>query len=260
MNGSMAAAGCLVALAFLHSALGERVVLGPLLAQEWVVGHPRNVIDRILRFAWHLTSLAWLGLAAVVVGAEPAVAVGVVRLASAAVVFFALRSHLAWPLFLLAGVAALDHGDVLPSWYRPAAGIVAIAGLAVAAALHLYWVLGGQWMADRAIPTHPGPASSTAATAVFLPGPVATAAVAGALLVMAAAIGAATVGTGGALVRVVGWVGVALFALRVVGDGRFIGFTKSIRSTPFARADDRIFTPLIVLLALAATGGLLSTM
>ena len=58
---------CLLAIA--HSFLGERYILVRLFRRE---GLPRlfggtEFTKRTLRFAWHLTSVAWLGLAAVLV-------------------------------------------------------------------------------------------------------------------------------------------------------------------------------------------------
>jgi hypothetical protein len=61
--------GCLLALfiGFVHSALGERYILTrlfrrsdlpKLLGSDWFT-------KRVLRFAWHLTTLAWWGFAAI---------------------------------------------------------------------------------------------------------------------------------------------------------------------------------------------------
>ena len=49
-----------------------------------------------------------------------------------------------------------------------------------------------------------------------------------------------------------------LWVLRAIGDGRQTGFSKSDRSTPFAAWDDRLFTPLVVLLALSTGAALLA--
>ncbi len=48
----------------------------------------------------------------------------------------------------------------------------------------------------------------------------------------------------------------AALAARTVGDGRQSGFTKTDRSTSFAKADDSIYTPLVTLLLLGALGAL----
>jgi hypothetical protein len=63
----LSAAGLTVLLGAGHSYLGERALIGPLLRMDGLprilgdVGHTRT----ILRFAWHLTSLLWWGLAAI---------------------------------------------------------------------------------------------------------------------------------------------------------------------------------------------------
>ncbi|MBK8214484.1 MAG: hypothetical protein IPK71_12145 [Myxococcales bacterium] len=59
-------AATLVVLALLHSALGEKLLLRPLLTSALPrEGLPlgRAFTARTLRFAWHLLSVAWLALA-----------------------------------------------------------------------------------------------------------------------------------------------------------------------------------------------------
>ena len=67
---------------------------------------------RTLRFAWHLTSIAWFGLAAILVPlSHPPVTSGLLgyvmgwtfMVTSAAILIGSRGRHLAWPLFL--GVA-----------------------------------------------------------------------------------------------------------------------------------------------------------
>jgi hypothetical protein len=43
-----------------------------------------------------------------------------------------------------------------------------------------------------------------------------------------------------------------IFAARALGDFRFVGFTKSVRDSRFARLDTRVYSPLCVLLAALA--------
>lgn len=113
----LAAAIILVGLALAHSWLGERRLIGPLLAQarEGMLARSRFA-RQTLRFAWHLTSVAFVGLAAPLVvyafhqiddGARLALrliaacafVMGAIALASSR------GRHLAWPFFL--GAAAL---------------------------------------------------------------------------------------------------------------------------------------------------------
>lgn len=63
------AASLLIAVAFAHSYLGERYILIRLFKRDSL---PRlfgsdDFTKRTLRFAWHLTSIAWLGMAGIIV-------------------------------------------------------------------------------------------------------------------------------------------------------------------------------------------------
>ena len=43
-----------------------------------------------------------------------------------------------------------------------------------------------------------------------------------------------------------------MWGIRAGGDGRYVGFTKSLRSTRFAERDDAIYTPLVTLFVTGA--------
>lgn len=109
------AAALLVAVGFAHSVLGERFILvrlfrrhdlPQLFGSDWFT-------RRTLRFAWHITSLAWFGFAAVLlrVSSLPAgsaagvlEAVSITFLASGALSAVASRGrHLSWVVFLVIG-------------------------------------------------------------------------------------------------------------------------------------------------------------
>ena len=64
------AAGLFVNGALVHSVAGERLLIIPVLSMELpeFLGS-RWMAERTLRMAWHLTSVAWLGLAATLVAA-----------------------------------------------------------------------------------------------------------------------------------------------------------------------------------------------
>lgn len=116
MRGLLLVAAALLALiALAHSVLGERYILVRLFRRE---GLPRlfgsdGFTRRTLRFAWHLTSVAWLGFAALLAlqarapesdGALLAVVVATF-LAHAAITALASRGkHFAWPVFLAVAV------------------------------------------------------------------------------------------------------------------------------------------------------------
>ena len=104
---------CAVGLA--HSYLGERYILIRLFRRDNL---PRlrgsDVFTKnTLRFAWHLTTVAWWGAAAALLAlgvGSPRLAVqclSVTFLLTALVAVVASRGrHLAWPVFLLIGIAA----------------------------------------------------------------------------------------------------------------------------------------------------------
>ncbi len=114
----LGAAALLVLIAAAHSILGERYILRRLFRRDDL---PRLFggdwfTRRTLRFAWHITSVAWLGFAAVLV----LLAVGgpvdrdgvlaVVALTFLVTAMIALAAsrgkHLSWPVFLAIAVFA----------------------------------------------------------------------------------------------------------------------------------------------------------
>ncbi len=112
------AAALIVAVALGHSYLGERFILIRLFRRDDLpkLFGGTEFTRRTLRFAWHITSLAWLGLAAVLVliaraRATPAalgLAVGLTFLAHCLVALVGSRGrHLSWIVFLAIGVLAI---------------------------------------------------------------------------------------------------------------------------------------------------------
>jgi len=115
-----AAAGIAVGAAVMHSLLGERRMIGPILeaAPPGPAVLRSSLSRRILRFAWHVTSLAWLAQAAVLAivatfpsgaqGRPTVVVTGVSFLVIAAIAVAISRGrHVGWPLLAAVGVAAL---------------------------------------------------------------------------------------------------------------------------------------------------------
>jgi len=247
---SLIVTACLVLLAIAHSVLGEREILRPLFAAEWSQPTPRWAMERILRLAWHLTSFGWLALAAIAAGAPVGLTIGVFGVASGALVLVMLRGHLAWPLFLLCGAGGLAGDGLLPRegllGFVVAGAVVAVG----AALLHFYWAGGGRWGIEVAIPTRGDGAQS------FTPPAPVTAGVGVALLTLAGLSVWVWRGTAPSVARWGLIVALVLLVGRAVGDGRSVGFSKSSHSTPFERWDDRLFTPLVVVLAFGAGGAL----
>ncbi|HVM45186.1 MAG TPA: hypothetical protein VM582_04565 [Candidatus Thermoplasmatota archaeon] len=108
MDPLLALAALLTAgIAVAHSYLGERYILvrlfrrpdlPKLFGSDWFT-------KRTLRFAWHITSIAWLGLAAALF-VEPRIAVSAAFAASALVSLVGARGrHYSWAVF--GAIAAL---------------------------------------------------------------------------------------------------------------------------------------------------------
>ena len=118
------------------------------------------------------------------------------------------------------------------------------------AGLHAYWALGGQAGLQAALPAQPN------GSLALRPGPALTWVVALALLLLAALSLAHLRLPAPGWLRLADAATAALFALRGVGDFRYVGLTKRVHDTTFARLDTRWYTPLC--LALAASGAALA--
>ncbi|MCD1260099.1 DUF3995 domain-containing protein [Paenibacillus athensensis] len=130
--------------------------------------------------------------------------------------------------------------------------VSAIAALLLLAAggMHVYWAFGGQAGASVVIPRKEGESAP-----LFKPRKAETTIVGLALWAMAGALLAQS----GALPfyepsRLTKWVCLLcalVFALRAIGDFRYMGLIKKIKTTRFAYWDTRLFTPLCLVLSLA---------
>ena len=127
-------------------------------------------------------------------------------------------------------------------------GSIAIVILTALGALHVYWALGGRAGKSATVPTQD-------AKPLFTPGPLATIAVALGLFGMAAIlairigwIAQSAIPT--YVISAAAWCIVTVFALRAIGDFRFVGFFKRTRDTRFARLDTILYSPLCAALAL----------
>lgn len=107
-----------IGLGVAHSLLGERYILERLFKRDdlpQLFGSQEFTI-RTLRFAWHLTSVAWIGFAGILMLlAQPimtyrsvAMVVAVTFLVSGAITAYSSRGrHLAWPVFMFIGAVAV---------------------------------------------------------------------------------------------------------------------------------------------------------
>jgi len=130
------------------------------------------------------------------------------------------------------------------------AGAAAILILVLLAGVHLYWAAGGKAGKSAAVPAANG-------RPVIKPSAFGTAMVAVGLCAMAALL-ALRIGwlnlpalaNDSGLVKIGVWLIAAVFALRAIGDFRYVGFFKRIRGSRFARLDTLAYSPLCVCLAL----------
>jgi hypothetical protein len=109
------AALLLVAIAIAHSWLGERYILIRLFRRDNLpqLRGSDEFTKKTLRFAWHITSVAWLGFAAILVALsknslQPVSVTRIISatfLVSAAVSFVGGRGrHYSWIVFLAVGL------------------------------------------------------------------------------------------------------------------------------------------------------------
>lgn len=106
--------------------------------------------------------------------------------------------------------------------------------------IHLFWVLGGQWGTNFAIP------STVEGIAVFQPRKIGTLVVA-VCLVLGALLNFKFIHLGQWSFLVIG----ILFGLRVIGDFKYVGLGKKVRNTLFAQKDATVFIPICVYLSLS---------
>jgi hypothetical protein len=130
------------------------------------------------------------------------------------------------------------------------AGAAAIVILLMLAGVHLYWAAGGTAGKGAAVPSANGrPLMRPAAfgTAMVAVGLCVTAAL---LALRIGWLNVPALPGNSVVVRVGTWLIAAVFALRAIGDFRYVGFFKRIRDSRFARLDTLAYSPLCACLAL----------
>ena len=128
-------------------------------------------------------------------------------------------------------------------------GILLASVFAVLGLFHLYWAAGGRVGGAAAVPT-------TGGERLFNPSALGTVLVAVALFTaMLVVLGQINL-LGSSLPKwIFRWATfalAALFLVRAIGDFKYVGFFKSVLHTDFARLDSLLFTPLCLLIAIAA--------
>lgn len=112
-------------------------------------------------------------------------------------------------------------------------------------ALHFYWAFGGEWGLDGTVPTNTE----------------------GKKILRTSVLSCIVVGTGLMVFALyyfipileisileplyfLSWLIPAIFLIRSIGDFKYVGFFKKIKSTRFSQLDTKYFSPLCLLLAI----------
>jgi len=151
--------------------------------------------------------------------------------------------------FVFTSAAALSAREAARKDATMIAGASAIGILLLLAAVHVYWAAGGKAGKAAAVPTAEG-------RAVISPSALGTAMVAAGLCLIVAILALRigwlklpVIAGDNILVQIAAWLIAAVFALRAIGDFRYIGFFKRISDTRFARLDTLAYSPLCAVLA-----------
>ena len=107
---------------------------------------------------------------------------------------------------------------------------------------HLYWLFGGVYGLNKAVPTVPGKEAG-------YPPKFATLTVALVLALFSYEY-YAKVFEVESLLSWLEWLIPLLFFIRAIGEFKYVGFFKSVKHTEFAKADTKLFSPLCLLISI----------
>ena len=115
-------------------------------------------------------------------------------------------------------------------------------------AVHFYWVMGGEWGFDKAIPTRQN------GEKVFNPKKFDSAVVGVGLTLFSVFYllksELLNVHAPSWIFTYIGWIIPIIFILRAMGDFNYVGFFKKLKSTEFAKSDSKLFSPLCLMIGL----------
>ncbi len=121
--------------------------------------------------------------------------------------------------------------------------------LAVLSGIHFYWAFGGKWGFEEALPTNLN------GNAMLKPNTLSCLMVAAGLLLMALfyglQLGFIPVNLPSWIVTYGGWILPSIFLLRTLGDFKYVGIFKKVKTTGFARRDNAYFIPICTFLFVA---------
>lgn len=114
--------------------------------------------------------------------------------------------------------------------------------------IHLYWSIGGQWGFDNSLPTN------VDGERVLNPKKTDSAIVGLGLLFFSAfyliKIDVIQLDLPNWAAVSAGWFISSIFLLRSVGDFKYVGFTKKVKSTEFGKADAKFYSPLCLFIGI----------
>ncbi|MFD1736859.1 DUF3995 domain-containing protein [Bacillus salitolerans] len=120
--------------------------------------------------------------------------------------------------------------------------------LGLVSVLHFYWVFGGTWGVQAALP------EKVEGGSVFTPRWIETLFVAvgliGVAFILLAQNNLISFITPNSFTKWSSIILTFIFFLRAIGDFKYIGFTKRIKNTTFSKYDTKLYTPLCLYLAL----------
>ncbi len=130
-------------------------------------------------------------------------------------------------------------------------GLILVFVFIAIAFLHIYWGLGGKWGLKGSIPDDPDRISK-----VLKPRPLAFVIVILGLKLMAGLSGIKSGLIKISIPAIIDQYGLTMiatiFLLRVIGEFKYIGLFKKIKSTEFARKDTKYYIPLCLMIAIFA--------
>ena len=126
--------------------------------------------------------------------------------------------------------------------------ILEMAVLVILSAIHWNWVFGGVWGFDHAIPT------DSEGKRIIDPKIIESSIVAIGLLTFATYYlflsELISIDLPNWVSVYLGWGISSIFILRSIGDFKYVGFFKRIKTTKFGRSDTKIFSPLCLFIGL----------
>jgi len=134
-----------------------------------------------------------------------------------------------------------------------ALSLILVLIFAVLSGFHFYWLFGGLWGLDKAIPSKGNDANSLAIPKI------ATLIVALVLLLFGliylekSELIDLQLLIPKAFERVASyglWIIPSIFILRAIGDFKYVGFFKKIKNTTFGKSDSKLFSPLCLTIGL----------